>query len=191
VLEIHPWPAREDKLERPDQIVMDLDPGEGVEWKAVIEGAKEARDRLSAVGLTSYLRTSGGKGLHVVVPLARRNTWDELKQFAKAIADTMTREAPDRYLATLSKAKRRGKVFVDYLRNQRGATAIASYSTRRKPGAPVAVPLAWDELSARTKPDMYNIVNLPKRLEKLSTDPWQDFFATRQSITRKMMAAFE
>jgi bifunctional non-homologous end joining protein LigD len=191
VLEIHPWPAREDKLERPDQIVMDLDPGAGAQWKAVVEGAKEVRDRLSAVGLTSYLRTSGGKGLHVVVPLARRNTWDELKRFAKSIADTMTRESPDRYLATLSKAKRRGKVFVDYLRNQRGATAIASYSTRRKPGAPVAVPLAWEELSTRTKPDMYNINNLATRLEKLPSDPWKDFFATRQSITRKIMAAFE
>jgi bifunctional non-homologous end joining protein LigD len=191
VLEIHPWPAREDKLERPDQIVMDLDPGEGAEWKAVVEGAKEVRDRLAAVELASYLRTSGGKGLHVVVPLARRNTWEELKQFAKSIADTMTREAPGRYLATLSKAKRRGKVFVDYLRNQRGATAIASYSSRRKPGAPVAVPISWDELSTRTKPDMYNIVNLPKRLDKLSADPWEGFFSTRQSITRKMMAAFE
>jgi bifunctional non-homologous end joining protein LigD len=190
VLEIHPWPAREDKLEQPDQIVMDLDPGEGVEWKAVVEGAKEVRDRLTAVGLTSFLRTSGGKGLHVVLPLARRNTWDELKQFAKAVADTMTRESPDRYLATLSKAKRRGKVFVDYLRNQRGATAIASYSSRRKAGAPVAVPIAWEELSMRTKPDMYNIVNLPKRLAKLSSDPWDGFFSTRQSITRKMMAAF-
>ncbi|HEY3393041.1 MAG TPA: DNA ligase D [Lacipirellulaceae bacterium] len=190
VLEIHPWPAREDKLESPDQIVMDLDPGEGVEWKAVVEGAKETRDRLAAVGLDSYLRTSGGKGLHVVVPLARRNTWDELKQFAKSIADTMTRESPERYLATLSKAKRRGKVFVDYLRNQRGATAIASYSTRRKPGAPVAVPLAWEELSTRTKPDMYNINNLPKRLAKLTSDPWDGFSSTRQSITRKMMAAF-
>jgi bifunctional non-homologous end joining protein LigD len=142
------------------------------------------------VGLTSFLRTSGGKGLHVVVPLARRNTWDELKQFAKSIADTMTRESPDRYLATLSKAKRRGKVFVDYLRNQRGATAIASYSTRRKPGAPVAVPLAWEELSTKIKPDMYNISNLPKRLERLSSDPWEGFSSTRQSITRKMMAAF-
>jgi bifunctional non-homologous end joining protein LigD len=191
VLEIHPWPAREDQLERPDQIVMDLDPGEGVPWKAVVDGAEETRDRLAAVGLTSYLRTSGGKGLHVVVPLARRNTWDELKRFAKSIADTMTRESPERYLATLSKAKRRGKVFVDYLRNQRGATAIASYSTRRKAGAPVAVPLAWDELSTRTRPDMYNIVNLPKRLEKVRSDPWEGFYSTRQSITRKMMAAFE
>jgi bifunctional non-homologous end joining protein LigD len=190
VLEMHPWPAREDQLERPDQIVFDLDPGEGVEWKAVVEGAKEVRDRLETVGLESYLRTSGGKGLHVVVPLARRNTWEELKQFAKAVADTMTREAPEKYLATLSKAKRRGKVFVDYLRNQRGATAIASYSTRRKAGAPVAAPLAWDELSTRINADMYNIKNLPKRLERLRSDPWDGFFSARQSITRKAMAAF-
>jgi bifunctional non-homologous end joining protein LigD len=191
VLEIHPWPAREDQLEKPDLIVFDLDPGEGAAWKMVVDGAKDVRDRLEAVGLTSYLRTSGGKGLHVVVPLARRNTWDELKQFAKSVADTMTREAPDRYLATMSKAKRRGKVFVDYLRNQRGATAIASYSTRARAGAPVAVPLDWSELSSRIKPDMYNIENLPKRLDKLAADPWDGFFSTRQSITRKKMAAFE
>jgi bifunctional non-homologous end joining protein LigD len=191
VLEIHPWPAREDQLERPDQIVFDLDPGEGVEWKAVIDAARELRERLESIGLVSFLRTSGGKGLHVVVPLARRNTWDELKQFAKAVADTMTREAPDRYIATMSKAKRRGKVFIDYLRNQRGATAIASYSTRAKAGAPVATPLAWDELTARTKPNMYNIHNVPKRLNKLKRDPWKDFFSPRQSITRKMFVAFE
>jgi bifunctional non-homologous end joining protein LigD len=103
----------------------------------------------------------------------------------------MTRDEPDRYIATLSKAKRRGKVFIDYLRNQRGATAIASYSTRRREGAPVAVPLDWDELSTRTRPDMYNIRNLPKRLDKLKQDPWADFFTTRQSITRKIAAAFE
>jgi bifunctional non-homologous end joining protein LigD len=191
VLEIHPWPAREDQLEKPDRIVFDLDPGEGVQWKAVVEGAKEVRDRLERVGLASYLRTSGGKGLHVVVPLGRRNSWDELKQFAKSVADTMTREAPDHYLATMSKAKRRGKVFVDYLRNQRGATAIASFSTRARAGAPVAVPLSWNELSTRIKPDMYNIGNLPKRLDKLSADPWEGFFSARQSITQKMMAAFE
>ena len=190
VLEIHPWPAREDQLERPDRMVIDLDPGEGVEWKQVVEGAKEARDRLETVGLATYLRLSGGKGLHIVVPLARRNTWDELKQFAKSLADQMTHDAPDRYIATMSKAKRRGKVYVDYLRNQRGATAIASYSTRARAGAPVATPLAWKELTARIQPDKYNIRNLPARLEKLKADPWDGFFAARQSITNKMMTAF-
>lgn len=191
VLELHPWPAREDHLERPDQLVFDLDPGEGTEWKDVVEGARDVRERLESAGLTTFLRTSGGKGLHVVVPLSRRNDWDEFKAFAKSVADAMTRDAPDRYIATMSKAKRRGKLFIDYLRNQRGATAIASYSTRRRRGAPVATPLAWDELTARTKPDMYNIANLPKRLDKLQKDPWADFFSIRQSITRKIQAAFE
>jgi bifunctional non-homologous end joining protein LigD len=191
VLEIHPWPAREDNVERPDYFVFDLDPGEGTTWKDVVHGARELRERLEAVGLTTFLRTSGGKGLHVVVPIDRRTTWDDFKQFAKSVADTMTREAPDLYIATISKAKRSGKIFIDYLRNQRGATAIASYSTRRRSGAPVATPIAWDELNAKTRPDMFNIVNLPKRLEKLKKDPWIDFFKVRQSITAKIQAAFE
>jgi bifunctional non-homologous end joining protein LigD len=191
VLEMHPWPARNDNLERPDYLVFDLDPGEGVEWKAVVAGARELRQRLEDVGLTSYLRTSGGKGLHVVVPIQRRTTWDEFKQFAKSVADTMTRESPDRYLATMSKAKRKGRIFIDYLRNQRGATAIASYSTRARDGASVATPLDWDELTARTRPDMYNVQNLQKRLAKLSGDPWKDFFSPRQSITRDILTAFK
>jgi bifunctional non-homologous end joining protein LigD len=191
VLEMHPWPAREDNVERPDFFVFDLDPGEGTTWKDVVQGALELRERLEGVGLKTFFRTSGGKGLHVVVPIDRRTTWDDFKQFAKSVADTMTREAPNRYIATLSKAKRRGKIFVDYLRNQRGATAIASYSTRRRCGAPVATPIAWDELTAKTRPDMYNIKNLPNRLDKLKKDPWADFFTTRQSITAKIQAAFE
>ncbi len=190
VLEVHPWPAREDKLERPDQLVFDLDPGEGVTWPDIVRGARELRERVEAAGLKTFLRTSGGKGLHIVVPLGRRNTWEEFKAFAKSVADAMTRDEPHRYIATLSKAKRKGKIFVDYLRNQRGATAVASYSTRARKGAPVAVPIAWDELSTRTKPNMFNISNLPKRLEKLKTDPWADFFKTRQSITREIQSAF-
>jgi bifunctional non-homologous end joining protein LigD len=190
VLEMHPWPARNDNIERPDYLVFDLDPGEGVEWKDVAQGAKDVRDRLQAVGLTSFLRTSGGKGLHVCAPIQRRTSWNDFKSFAKSVAHAMSREAPDRYIATMSKAKRRAKVFVDYLRNQRGATAIASYSTRRRSGAPVATPLAWDELSAKTRADMYNITNLSKRLERLDRDPWAEFFSTRQSITRDILAAF-
>jgi bifunctional non-homologous end joining protein LigD len=190
-LELHPWPAREDNVERPDYLVFDLDPGEGTTWKDVIDGARDLGERLEGVGLKTFLRTSGGKGLHIVVPIDRRTNWDDFKAFAKAVADTMTREAPDRYIATMSKAKRRGKIFVDYLRNQRGATAIASYSTRRRSGAPIAVPIAWEELTAKTRPDMFNIKNLPRRLDKLKKDPWADFFTTRQSITAKIHAAFE
>jgi bifunctional non-homologous end joining protein LigD len=187
VLEIHPWPARDDDVEAPDRLIFDFDPGEGVEWKRVVEAARQTRDRLAELGLESFLRTSGGKGLHVVAPLARRTSWDQLKAFAHAFADDMVRRSPQRYVANMSKAKRRGKIFVDYLRNQRGATAVASYSTRARPGAPVAAPLAWEELSARLKPNQYTVANMPRRLARLKADPWEGFFEVRQSITRQMM----
>ncbi len=190
-LELHPWAAREDNVERPDYLVFDLDPGEGTTWKDLIRGALELRNLLESVGFTTFLRTSGSKGLHVVVPIDRRTTWDDVKQFARSVAEKMTREAPDRYIATMSKAKRSGKIFIDYLRNQRGATAIASYSTRRRKGAPVAAPIAWDELNAKTCPDTFNITNIPKRLDNLKKDPWADFFRVRQSITATIQAAFE
>jgi bifunctional non-homologous end joining protein LigD len=189
VLEFHPWPAREDAIERPDRLVFDLDPGEGVAWNTVVEGTRAIRDFLAELGLKSFLRTSGGKGLHVVVPLSRRASWQQLKEFAKIVAETLAAHSPDRYVATMSKLKRQGKVFVDYLRNQRGATAVASYSTRSRPGAPVATPLAWEELSSRIRPDMYRVDNLPKRLESLRHDPWNGFFTTKQSLTAKILAA--
>jgi bifunctional non-homologous end joining protein LigD len=187
VLEFHPWPAREDKIERPDMLVFDLDPGADLEWKAVVQGAKDVRDCLEMLGLKSFLRTSGGKGLHVVAPLGRRNTWDELKEFARGVAETMERAAPDRYVVNMSKAKRKGKVFVDYLRNQRGATAVASYSTRARSGAPIATPLSWDELSVRLKPNQYTVENIHKRLSKGFKDPWKEFFKVKQFISREMM----
>ena len=191
VLEIHPWPARDDNLERPDQLIFDLDPGDDTSWRDVVAGARDLHNRLESAGLKTFLRTSGGKGLHVLVPLTRRNTWDELKTFAKSVADAMTRDHPDRYIATMSKAKRNGKIFIDYLRNQRGATAVASYSTRRRRGAPVATPLAWDELSPSTRPNMYTIKNIPARVAKLKLDPWADFFNVRQSLTHEIRSAFE
>ena len=124
-----------------------------------------------------------------MAPLSRRNSWDELKEFAKAVADDMVRREPDRYIATLSKAKRRGKIFVDYLRNQRGSTAVASYSTRARENAPVATPLAWKELTARMKPNHFTVATVGKRLAKLSADPWADFLSVRQSLTKAMFAA--
>jgi bifunctional non-homologous end joining protein LigD len=188
VLEFHPWPAREDKIERPDMLVFDLDPGEGLDWTDVVQGARDVRDCLEALGLESFLRTSGGKGLHVCAPLARRNTWEELKEFARGVGETMVRAAPDRYVVNMSKAKRRGKIFVDYLRNQRGATAIASYSTRARPGAPIATPLRWDELSTKLKADAYTVANIGERLQRRGfKDPWADFFKLKQSITRTML----
>jgi bifunctional non-homologous end joining protein LigD len=188
VLEFHPWPARADHLERPDYLVFDLDPGDGVAWSAVVEGAKAMRERLANLGLESFPRTTGGKGLHVVVPLARRNTWEELKGFAKAVADAVVRDDPRHYIATMSKAKRRGKIFVDYLRNQRGATAIASYSTRSRPGATVATPLAWKELTSRLDPKKFTVKTIPGRLARITADPWGGFSSVKQSITAKMLA---
>jgi bifunctional non-homologous end joining protein LigD len=189
VLEIHPWPARNDRLDRPDRLVFDLDPSETLSWNATVQAARDVRDRLTEFDLQSFVRTSGGKGLHVVVPLARRTEWEDLKQFAKAIADRLVEGAPDRYVSTASKARRRGKVFIDYLRNQRGATAVASYSTRARPGAPVATPIRWEELDSRLKPDKFNVRNLRQRLAALAADPWDSFFELRQAISQSMLRA--
>lgn len=174
-LEIHPWQSTLQDLERPDQIVMDLDPGEDVAWTDVIAAAREIRDRLDRLGLASFVKTSGGKGLHVVAPLKPAAGWDDVKGFAKGIADAMASDSPDSYVATVSKAKRKGKILIDYLRNGRGATAIAPYATRARAGAPVAMPLGWDELSADIGPAHFTVANAASRLDNLSADPWADF----------------
>lgn len=186
VLELHPWGCREDRLERPDRLIFDLDPAPDVAWEAVKAGAREVGERLDGLGLTSYLRTSGGKGLHVVVPLQRRSGWEEVKAFARALAEAMAEADPERYVATASKEKRKGRTFVDYLRNGRGATAVACYSTRARPGAPVATPLAWDELGSLENAAAYTVANLRRRLAALDRDPWHGFFDLRQSLTRQM-----
>jgi bifunctional non-homologous end joining protein LigD len=186
VLEIHPWGSRTDRLDRPDRLVFDLDPGEGVGWPRIREGAHLLRERLKGLGLVPFLRTTGGKGLHLVVPLVRRVGWDEAKGFARDVARGFARRDPKRFIATAGKAERAGRIYVDWLRNARGATAIASYSTRARAGAPVAVPLGWDELDALPRSDHYNVQNVPGRLAELDSDPWEGFFDTRQSITREM-----
>lgn len=186
VLEIHPWGSRIDKLERPDRMVFDLDPGEGVSYPDVVAAAFKLRDILVALGFRSFVKTSGGKGLHIVVPLERRSGWEEMKSFSKAVADEMVKLEPDKYIATMSKAKRKGKIFIDYLRNNRDATTVAAYSTRARKGAPVSAPITWDELSPDLAPNKYNVGNLRARLASLKEDPWKDFFTTHQSITADM-----
>lgn len=182
VLEIHPWGSREDNLETPDTMVFDLDPGPGIEWKQVIDAARDLRKRLSSHRLNSYVRTSGGKGLHVVVPLEPKASWDEVKAFAKKIANEMQVDDPDVYVANMSKARRDKKIFVDYLRNSRGATSVASYSTRARNGAPVAMPIKWKELGKLTSADQYTVENARRRLSSLRKDPWDEFFEVRQSL---------
>ena len=172
VLEIHPWGSKLRSPERPDRLTFDLDPGEGVGFEAVAAGALEVRERLRALGLESLVKTTGGKGLHVVVPLKPRAGWDEAKAFCASLAAAMAADAPDRYTATLTKRVRAGRVFVDYLRNGRGATAVAAYSTRARPGAPVATPLAWDELPSLRAGNAYRVGTLLARLDHLPADPW-------------------
>ena len=185
IVEIHPWGSRIAHLEEPDRLIFDLDPGEGVSWSAVIAAAKEVRDRLVDLGLTSFLKTSGGKGLHVVVPIEPRASWEEAKAFTASIASQMAADHPDKYIATLSKRARSGRIFIDYLRNGRGATAVAAYSTRGRPQASVSTPIEWDEISEGLKADHFTLGNLGHRLKFLKRDPWEGYFKIRQRLPAK------
>jgi bifunctional non-homologous end joining protein LigD len=190
VLEIHVWGARRDRVEQPDYLVFDLDPDEGLAWERVALGALTVRQRLAELGLRSFLKTTGGKGLHVALPIARRLDWDEVKAFTKALAEDLVAAEPQLYTANLSKVHRQGKVFIDYLRNGRGATSIAAWSTRSRPGAPVSTPLFWEELEERAlRGNTWTVQNLDERLASLQDDPWKDFWTVRQSITRPMKKA--
>ena len=189
VLEIHVWGCRVDAVERPDLLVIDLDPGPDVPWRTTMATALALRERLHDLGLHGFARTTGGKGLHVVVPLARRHGWDEVKAFARALCEQHAASDPGRLVTTSSKAKRHGRIYLDYLRNGRGATAIASYSTRARAGAPVAVPVRWDELNAALRPDRYTVANVRRRLAALRDDPWEGFASAARSITAAMRAA--
>jgi bifunctional non-homologous end joining protein LigD len=189
VLELHIWGAHRDRVERPDYAVFDLDPDEGLAWSRVVEGARLMRDLLAELGLRSFLKTTGGKGLHVVLPLARRHGWDEVKSFTKAVAEMVAAADPARYTSHMPKAQRKGRIYIDYLRNQRGATSIAAYSTRSRPGAPVSAPLAWDELDSEARANTFTVENLPQRLDRLAADPWAGFAAVRQWITADMRRA--
>ena len=186
-LEFHIWSARRDRIERPDRLVFDLDPDDGLGFGAVRDAAFLLRDRLSELGLCTVALVTGGKGVHVIAPLERRAGWDAVKAFAKGFAQRLAEEQPDDFTATMSKAKRRGKIFIDWLRNERGSTAIAPYSTRGRKGAPVATPVSWDELKSLKKANGFGLSEVVARLT--STDPWADLGKTRQSITRAMLEA--
>ncbi|MDL2402589.1 DNA ligase D [Rhizobium mayense] len=174
-LELHPWGSTIADWEHPDIIIMDLDPGPGVPWERVIEAAEETRARMNQAGLEAFVKTSGGKGLHVVSPLKPSADWLVVKAFTKSIADQMAADSPARYVSTITKSKRQGKILIDYLRNQRGSTAVAPYSTRARPGAAVSMPLTWDELSPAIGPAYFTVNNAPTRLAALRSDPWEDF----------------
>ncbi|HEX5046106.1 MAG TPA: DNA ligase D [Gammaproteobacteria bacterium] len=182
-LELHAWGSRAEHLDQPDIVVLDLDPDEKLAWSAVATAALELKQRLEALGLAAFLRLTGGKGLHVVVPTVPGPTWPAVKRFARALVDEMVRDAPKRFTASLAKDQRVGKIFIDYLRNDREATAIASYSPRARAGAPVALPIEWDELEpkARRAP-RFGLRDVPKIVGRRKRDPWERFDAERRAL---------
>jgi bifunctional non-homologous end joining protein LigD len=189
VLELHVWGSRRDRLDRPDKLVFDLDPDEDLPFGRVAAAALRLRELLSDLGLECYPKATGGKGLHVVVPVTRRSDWAEAKAFTHAVAQRLVAEDPEGFTARMSKRHRTGRIFVDYLRNARNATAIADYSTRARPGAPVAVPLAWDEVDPRArKAPRFTVREVPDRVAEIG-DPWEGAESLRQSITAAMKEA--
>jgi len=182
ILEIHTWNSMADRVEEPNRIVFDLDPGPAVAFDRVIAGAKLVRERLRAVGLESFVKTTGGKGLHVVAPLGPGHGWDETLGFSQVVAEAIVREEPRSYTDAMPKAGRKDKILIDVLRNNRGSTSVAAYSARARAGAPVSALLAWEELDRDIRPDQYTVQNLPRRLASLKADPWASYFTTRQKI---------
>jgi bifunctional non-homologous end joining protein LigD len=187
VLEIHTWGCHADKVDKPDQLVFDLDPDEGLAWNKVVEGAKQLREFLEQLGLRSFLKTTGGKGLHIVVPVERRIGWDEFKAFSKSVVLAVEDAYPDRYTTNPLKRTRKGKIFLDYLRNGRGATAVAPYSTRAREGATVSTPIDWSELTDDFDPKSLTVLTVPQRLASLGNQvPWHDYNQVKQGITAAM-----
>lgn len=189
VLEIHAWQARVDDIERPDRIVFDLDPGPDVPWSRVVEGALLLRDSLKELSLVSFVKTTGGKGLHVVVPIEARRPWSEIKEFSKAMAQALVVAEPNNYTLSMSKAVRPGKIFVDYLRNERGATAVVAYSPRARAGAPISLPLDWRDLKKVDAANTATVGNVLPKLKKRARDPWKDLKKVRQSISDRALRA--
>ena len=183
VLEIHARGSTIDHLESADRLVFDLDPGPGTDWKDIVAAARDVRERLESIKLKSFLKTSGGKGLHVVLPIAP-TPWERAKEFAKTVAEAMEADEPDRYVATATKAKRNKRIFIDYLRNSREATAVAPYSTRARPGAPVSVPIDWSELNSLKSANQYTVQNLVQRMSRLRKDPWASIGRTNQRLPK-------
>jgi bifunctional non-homologous end joining protein LigD len=183
MLEVHTRGSTIDALEKADRLVFDLDPGPGTGWRDVVAAARDVRARLAQIKLKTFVKTSGGKGLHVVLPI-KPTPWDEAKDFCHAVASAMAADEPDRYTATVSKSKRKGRIFIDYLRNSREATAVAPYSSRARPGAPVSIPIDWFELGTLKSAGQYTVQNLPQRLARMRKDPWANIGRVKQKLPR-------
>ena len=183
ILEIHTWNATADHLERPDRIVFDLDPDPSVGWPAVIDAARLVRARLEQLDLASFVKTTGGKGVHVVVPLRPGASWEDSFEFSRGLSGQIERADPRHFTTVMPKAARKGRILLDFLRNKRGNTSVAPYSTRAKPAAPLSVPITWDEVTPALRPDHFTLANIEARLAKLKKDPWADYAKVKQRLT--------
>jgi bifunctional non-homologous end joining protein LigD len=186
ILEIHPWGSTVDRLETPDRITFDFDPDEGLPWERVTEAAIDMREALIGIGLQSFPKTTGGKGLHVVVPLAPKLDWEAVKEFSRWVAEKFVTAYPQRFTANMAKRARQGRIFIDYLRNGRGATAIGAYSPRARAGAPIATPLSWTEVEGGARPSDFTVATVPERLRQLDSDPWAEMLTLRQSLAARI-----
>lgn len=180
VLELHLWACHIDGVERPDRLIFDLDPDTDIDFAHVREAAKELRERLKKAGLEAFAMVTGGKGVHVIAPLARGHGWDRHRAFAEALARLMAEDSPERYVVNMAKAKRRGKIFIDYLRNQRGATAICPFSTRARAGAFVAMPVSWMQLARLDSAHPVRVGEATRFLR--GRDPWEGYFGLQQML---------
>jgi bifunctional non-homologous end joining protein LigD len=186
IVEIHTWNSTTDALERPNRIIWDLDPGPDVSWRQVVTGARLVREVLKTLGLASWVKTTGGRGLHVVVPLKPSRDWSACLAYARAVSDAIVRTNPTLYTTTFAKRGREGKILIDYLRNNRTNTAICAFSPRARPGAPVSVPLAWREL--RATPEQWTLVTVLQRLRRRA-NPWKAYWTANQQISIASMKA--
>jgi len=186
-VEFHTWNARSDRIERPDRVIFDLDPDPALPWSSMLEATGLTLQLLDALGLQAFLKTSGGRGMHVVVPIDRRHGWEQARQFARAVTERLARQTPALIVDKMGPQNRIGKIFVDYLRNQKGASTVAAYSARARPGLAVSVPIGHDELERIEAADQWNIHNLHERLATLPGDPWARYGATRQGIGQALL----
>ena len=190
ILEIHPWNSRVARLEQPDQVIFDLDPDEALPFSRVAAAARRVRALLAERGLESFVKTTGGKGLHVCVPLLPERGWEELEEFTRAVALRLARDEPSAFTANMAKAQRKGKVYVDYLRNVRGANAVGAYSTRAREGAPVSVPVEWDELDRLSAPRDLTVAETPLRVlgyrSGRAVDPWARYRDVKQRVSSSL-----
>lgn len=189
VLEIHTWNSTFDDLERPNRIVIDLDPGGRVSWPQVITAARVVRRALEALELESFPKTTGGRGLHVVVPLVPQADWSQCLEFSRALCEAIEATDGRLYTTQFAKAGRSSKILLDYLRNNRTNTSVAAYSSRARAGAPVSVPIGWDELRATVNPQSLTLLTVPRRLQRLSRDPWAGYWRARQKLTPQRLRA--